>query len=115
MTDPQPRHSCDVCVAVRMVLDGFLHRLDDGLRTSMLAGPGGTTRMVDPAAVAAEVDEQRRHVLAAVAVWFIGRSLQEFDGSVTPIENCLANAFVENGITIYEPHIEERAAGGTPP
>lgn len=97
-------HRCDVCDALGMVLDGFSTQLHDGLRNKMLAqhGPHADIREIT-----AKLDEQRAHILAAVVVWWVARSMTHF-GDVEQLENALANAFVENGITVYEPSIATR-------
>jgi hypothetical protein len=92
---------CDLCEAVELLLDGTLQRFDDGLRHVQVAQAEGP---VDLAALSTALAEQRVHILATVAVWWVRASLTLFQGDVTALENCLANAFLANGITAFEPH-----------
>jgi hypothetical protein len=97
---------CPLCDAVTLLLDGTVERFDDGLRSKLAANTGP---LLDIQSVAEQLDAQRTHILAHVAIWWVGQSLRLFKGDLAPIEQCLANAFLANGITLYEPTTEKPA------
>ena len=94
---------CDLCEAVSLVLDGTLHRFDEGLRQQLTAQAGVG---IDLQGMAEQLDAQRTHILAQVAIWWVAQSMALFKGDVHALENCLANAFAANGYTIYEPTVK---------
>lgn len=112
-------HSCDLCEAVNTLLDGFLVATANGLRESLVSqskAEGARTTdlwtrrkgfdVVDVKEIAKRVDEQHVHELAAVLTWWVRQSLVTFNREIAPLENAIVNAFRENGITLYEPHVE---------